>query len=61
MRDAIRRQLLVRRIAVALHDAAIAWSKRLQMLAASAGRIGIDDGGRIRSAEGPVVARHAQK
>jgi hypothetical protein len=48
-------QFLVRGIAVALHDAAIVREQLLEMLAAS--RVGVDDGRRIGSAPGPVIAR----
>src|SRR5580704_10115630 len=56
--DPVRRQFLVRGIAVALHDAAIVREQLLEMLAASARRVGIDDGRRIGSAPGPVIARN---
>ena len=50
-RDRIVRQLLVRRVTVTLHDTAIIPEQRVQMHRASARRIPIGDGGRIRSAE----------
>src|SRR6516165_10858876 len=54
--DPVRRQLLVRRIAVALHDAAIICQQLLKILAASARRVAIDRGRRACSAPGPVIA-----
>ena len=56
--DPVRRQLLVRRIAIALDDATIAREQLLQMFAATARRVGVDDSRRVGSAPGPVVARH---
>jgi hypothetical protein len=50
--DLVRRQLLVRIIAVALHDPAIVREQLLEMLAASNRRVGVDDGRRIGSAQG---------
>jgi hypothetical protein len=55
--DPLRRQFLVRSIAVALHDAAIVCEQLLEMLAASARRIRIDDSRRAGSAPGPVITR----
>src|SRR5262249_16594546 len=55
--DPLRRQLLVRGIAVALHDAAIVCEQLLEMLAASPRRVGIGDSRRVGSAPGPVITR----
>ena len=56
--DPVRRQFLVRSIAVALHDAAIVCKQLLEMLAASTRCVGVDDGRRVGSAPGPVIARN---
>src|SRR5262247_273660 len=48
--DPLRRQLLVRGIAIALHDAAIVCEQLLEMLAASPRRVGIGDSRRVGSA-----------
>jgi hypothetical protein len=53
--DPVRRQFLVRSIAVALHDATMICEQLLEILAASARRIRIDDS--RGSAPGPVIAR----
>src|SRR5262245_13055020 len=55
--DPLRRQLLVRGIAVALHDAAIVCEQPHEMLAASPRRVGIGDSRRVGSAPGPVITR----
>jgi hypothetical protein len=54
----VRRQFLVRGIAVALQDATIVCEQLLEMFAASARRVGIDDSRRVSSAPGPVIARN---
>src|SRR5262249_12626238 len=55
--DPLRRQLLVRGIAVALHDAAIVCEQPHEMLAASPRRVGIGDSRGVGSAPGPVITR----
>src|SRR6516164_4981411 len=55
--DPLRRQLLVRGIAVVLHDTAIVCEQLLEMLAASPRRVGIGDSRRVGSAPGPVITR----